>query len=141
MTELIEIRPFDVDDRTRVIALWDLVFSNGTDWNDPGATIDLKQTVQPNLFFVAIAGDRVVGTILAGSDGVRGWVHRLAVHGDYRRQGIAADLMKQAEIGLKAMGCPKLNLQVRGSNEQVLEFYQALGYEIEDRISLGKPLV
>ena len=140
MSQLVEIRPFDAKDRAGVVALWNLVFPGGRDWNDADATIDLKLSVQADLFFVALADDRVIGTILAGFDGVRGWVHRVAVHEDFRRQGIAALLMTEAEAGLKAMGCPKLNLQVRASNEQVLRFYQALGYHVEDRISMGKPL-
>ncbi|MEL6725417.1 MAG: GNAT family acetyltransferase [Pseudomonadota bacterium] len=140
MTDPLEIRPFQAKDRTGVIALWDLVFPGETGRRDSGATIDLKQTVQSDLFFVAVSGDRLIGTVLAGFDGVRGWVHRLAVHEDHRRQGIAAQLMARAEAGLKALGCPKLNLQVRGSNEHVVQFYKALGYDVEDRISLGKPL-
>ena len=140
MTDPIEIRPFQASERAGVVALWDIVFPGGADWNDADATIDLKQTVQSDLFFVALSGDRLVGTILAGFDGVRGWVHRVAVHEDFRRQGIAAQLMAEAEAGLKAIGCPKLNLQVRASNEQVVRFYQALGYDVEDRISMGKPL-
>lgn len=141
MTGPIEIRPFQAKDRAGVIALWDLVFPGGTDWNDAEATIDLKQTIQSDLFFVALSGDRLIGTILAGFDGVRGWVHRVAVLENYRRQGIAAQLMARAEAGLKAIGCPKLNLQVRASNPDVVAFYQALGYDVEDRISLGKPLL
>ena len=50
-------------------------------------------------------------------------------------------LMQRAERGLKEIGCPKLNLQVRASNLEVLKFYQALGYAVEDRASLGKALL
>lgn len=141
MTNPIEIRPFQAEDRAGVIALWELVFPGETGRRDAGMTVDLKQTVQSDLFFVALCDERLIGTILAGFDGVRGWVHRVAVHEDHRRQGIAARLMTRAEAGLKAIGCPKLNLQVRGSNQEVIAFYKALGYDVEDRISLGKPLI
>jgi ribosomal protein S18 acetylase RimI-like enzyme len=48
--------------------------------------------------------------------------------------------MKKVEEGLRAAGCHKLNLQVRAENRQVVEFYQALGYEIEERVSMAKKL-
>ncbi|MEL6858450.1 MAG: GNAT family N-acetyltransferase [Pseudomonadota bacterium] len=97
--------------------------------------------MQPELFFVAIRACRVVGTIIAGFDGVRGWVHRLAVSPDLRRQGLASRLMQRAEISLAQLGCPKVNLQVRESNLDVLKFYRALGYDVEARASLGKALL
>ncbi|MEO0607508.1 MAG: GNAT family acetyltransferase [Pseudomonadota bacterium] len=137
----IEIRPYRADDRAEIQALWQGIFPDGADWNQTDPVIDRKQSVQPDLFYVACADKHVIGTILAGFDGVRGWVHRLAVHQDYRRRGIAGQLMHRAEAGLKAIGCPKLNLQVRASNAQVVQFYQSLGYAIEERVSLGKALV
>jgi ribosomal protein S18 acetylase RimI-like enzyme len=79
-----------------------------------------------------------VGTVIAGYDGYRGWVYPLAVHPDQQRNGFGHDLMGAAEARLKAMGCPKLNLQVRSSNAQVIAFYRRLDYSVEDRASLGK---
>ncbi|MEL6862254.1 MAG: GNAT family acetyltransferase, partial [Pseudomonadota bacterium] len=99
-----------------------------------------KRRVQPDLFYVAIVDDAVVGTVLAGYDGVRGWVHKLAVSPSCRRMGIASMLMRRAEQGLADIGCTKLNLQVRSSNAEVLKFYQALGYAVEEITSLGKHL-
>lgn len=81
-----------------------------------------------------------MGTVLAGYDGARGWVHHLAVHPDHRDSGIGRALMAAAEAGLAALGCPKLNLQVRAGNEQVLAFYEKMGFEIEERVSLSKHL-
>jgi len=78
--------------------------------------------------------------VLAGFDGVRGWVHHLAVLPTLRRLGLATQLMRAAEQGLTQLGCPKLNLQVRSTNADVVAFYESLGYAVEDRISLGKPL-
>jgi len=77
---------------------------------------------------------------MAGFDGVRGWIHHLAVYNSYRRQGIAISLMRAAEKGLEAAGCPKVNLQVRATNSSAIAFYRSLGYEVEDRASLGKRL-
>lgn len=135
-----EIRAYRRSDKDGVIALWTLVFPGEAPWNTPADVIGRKLSVQPELFSVATQQDQIVGTIIAGYDGVRGWIHRLAVHPDCRRNGLASRLMQRAESGLKDLGCAKLNLQVRASNREVLEFYAALGYAVEDRISLGKPL-
>jgi ribosomal protein S18 acetylase RimI-like enzyme len=99
-----------------------------------------KLKVQPELFLVGISNDRVVATVLAGYDGVRGWIHHLAVHSSHRRRGIGHDLVRAAENGLAKIGCPKVNLQVRATNDSVVSFYRALGYKIEERTSLGKHL-
>lgn len=140
MDTIAEIRPYRESDGEGVMSLWDAVFPGGAAWNKSEDVIATKLSVQPELFFVAVQADRVVGTIIAGFDGVRGWVHRLAVCPDQRRQGLASKLMRRAEFDLKKMGCSKLNLQVRASNLEVLKFYQSLGYAVEERASLGKPL-
>ncbi len=135
------IRTFIDADEAAIIALWDLVFPGEAPWNHPVDVIARKKRVQPELFFVACEEDFVVGTVMAGFDGVRGWVHHLAVHPEHRRNGLARDLMRRAEAGLKAMGCAKLNLQVRATNRGVIAFYKSLGFDVEDRASLGKPLL
>lgn len=140
MPETPVIRVFEAADSAAVIALWKLVLPSDAAWNEPGEVIERKMQVQPELFFVATSEGGIVGTVIAGFDGVRGWIHKLAVHPNWRRRGLASNLMQSAEQGLRDMGCLKLNLQVRPSNLDVLKFYQALGYEVEDRASLGKPL-
>lgn len=136
----IEIRPYESRDRAQVVALWSEVFQDDPPWNEPASMIRRKLTVQPELFLVAVVDGHVVGTVMAGFDGVRGWIHHLAVQGSHRRQGIASSLMGAAERGLEAVGCPKVNLQVRATNSQVIAFYRSLGYELEERASLGKRL-
>ena len=140
MDKNVDIRVYRESDRKEVIRLWEVVFPGGDAWNNSEEVISTKLSTQPELFFVAVQEERVVGTILAGFDGVRGWVHRLAVCPSQRRQGLASRLMKNAEASLKRIGCPKLNLQVRASNLEVLKFYESLGYTVEKRASLGKPL-
>jgi ribosomal protein S18 acetylase RimI-like enzyme len=134
------VRPFASADRAQVVALWSEVFADDPPWNDPAAMIERKLRVQPELFLVAHEDLQVVGTVLAGFDGVRGWIHHLAVSAAHRRQGIATSLMHAAEEGLLQMGCPKVNLQVRATNNQVIAFYRSMGYEVEERASLGKRL-
>ena len=77
---------------------------------------------------------------MAGYDGHRGWVYYVAVRPGQRRRGIATALMRRAEEGLARIGCPKLNLQVRASNQAVVAFYRKLGYQVEERVSMAKRL-
>ena len=140
MDNKVDIRIYHESDRQEVIRLWETVFPGGAAWNKSEEVISTKLSTQPELFFVAVQDERVLGTILAGFDGVRGWVHRLAVCPNQRRQGLASRLMKNAETSLKRIGCPKLNLQVRASNLEVLKFYESQGYTAAKRASLGKPL-
>ena len=93
-----------------------------------------------DLFLVGEFRDRVVATVLAGFDGFRGWVYHLAVAPEHRRQGFGRAMMQEVEARLRLLGCPKLNLQVRTTNAEVIEFYRRIGYQVEDRVSLGKRL-
>ena len=84
------------------------------------------------------ADDVVIGTIMAGYDGNRGWLYGVAVRASRHRTGVGATLVRHAEAALRAMGCGKINLQVRTGNEAVVGFYERLGYAVEDRSSMGK---
>jgi ribosomal protein S18 acetylase RimI-like enzyme len=97
-------------------------------------------TTQPELFFVAVLDDRVVGTVMAGYDGHRGWMYSLAVDTAQLRHGIGTRLVAHAEAALTVRGCPKVNLQVLSAKEEVREFYEALGYRADAVVSLGKRL-
>lgn len=72
--------------------------------------------------------------------GHRGWLYAVAVLKQHRGQGIGRALVHEAERRLAALGCRKINLQIRASNRAVAEFYARLGYSVEDRISMGKRL-
>jgi ribosomal protein S18 acetylase RimI-like enzyme len=133
------IRPFIFEDQEAVIALWQacrLVVPQ----NDPVLDIRTKVRFQPDLFLVARFDGRLVGTIMAGYEGHRGWINYLAVAPDRRRQRIGNALMNAAEVKLQALGCPKINLQVRRTNAAVIAFYRAMGFREDDVISLGKRL-
>jgi ribosomal protein S18 acetylase RimI-like enzyme len=139
-SEGLAIRPFAPGDREAVIRLWtrcDLV----VDWNNPGQDIERKLQVNPEWFLVGVVGDRIVGSVMAGYEGHRGWINYLAVDPDLQRGGLGRRLMEEAEARLLAAGCPKINLQVRASNEEVIEFYRAIGYSVESVVSMGKRLV
>lgn len=136
----VEIRPFLESDRATVIDLWSEAFPEDPSHNVSTEMIDRKMRVQPELFLVAYMDGALIGTLMAGYDGVRGWLHRLAVRASARRTGVGTALVKAAESALLELGCPKVNLQVRGSNAAVVAFYRALGYSVEDRVSLGRRL-
>jgi ribosomal protein S18 acetylase RimI-like enzyme len=135
-----EIRPFRPGDQQAVIDLWKEIFNYPTPHNDPALVIRLKLQVQPDLFLVAIENQTVVGTVLGGYDGHRGWIYSLAVAPHSRRRGIATALVQGMEHLLRQLHCPKINLQVLAENAEVIAFYKHLGYAVEQRISLGKIL-
>ena len=134
------VRTFRPQDEPEVDALWRTVFPESPPWKESNADIRRKLAVQPELFLVAEDDGSIVGTAMAGYDGHRGWVHLLAVLPGLRRRGIGRALMEEAQRLLAALGCPKLNLQVRGINRGVVAFYEKLGFTVEDRLSLGKRL-
>jgi ribosomal protein S18 acetylase RimI-like enzyme len=135
-----DVRPFRQADHDAVVALWRESFPDAPPRNDPVRDIARKLGVQPELFLVAVVDGRIAGTVMAGYDGHRGWVHLVAVDPRYRRRGVGSALMRRAEALLDAMGCPKLNLQVRPTTPEIVGFYESLGFEVEERISMGKVL-
>jgi ribosomal protein S18 acetylase RimI-like enzyme len=136
------IRPYEPTDESAVIDLWCLCGLTRA-WNDPRRDISRKIAIQPEMFLVAIAQatGALVGTVMAGYEGHRGWINYLAVAPEFRRQGIARSLMSEAEKRLHIAGCPKINLQVRASNAEVVAFYRAIGFEVDAVISMGKRLI
>ncbi len=128
-------------DKEAVIELWKEIFGYDSAHNDPLTSINRKLKVDDNLFFVAESDEKkVVGTIMAGYDGHRGWIYSMAVDPDYRKKSIGSLLLKHAENELKKLDCPKINLQVITSNNEVIDFYKKNGYSVEERISMGKKL-
>ncbi len=128
----------DTSHRAQVIDLWRVAFGYEDAHNAPALVIDKKLAVDDGLFFVALAQGAVVGTVMAGYDGHRGWLYAVAVHPDQRQSGVGGVLVRHAENALMVRGCLKINLQIRGGNERVAAFYESLGYVVEPRVSMGK---
>ena len=143
-TAPLSIRCFEARDTDAVVALWQEAFPEYRDvtrpQRNPHLSIANKMTTQPELFFVAELDGRVVGTVMAGYDGHRGWMYSLAVDTTRRRLGIGTRLVAHAEAALTARGCPKVNLQVLSAKEDIRGFYEALGYRADAVISMGKRL-
>ncbi len=134
------IRAFALRDTESVIALWQAAGVTRS-WNNPHLDIQRKLTVQPELFLVAVDGHDIVGTVMAGYDGHRGWLYYLASDPQRRGEGIGRALVTAAEDALLELGCPKVQLMVRPDNDAVLGFYDSLGYERFDTSTTGKRLI
>ena len=135
-----EIRQFDIGDSAAVIELWR---SAGLLWpsNDPMRDIERKMDNSPWGFLVVADDHEIIGSVMVGYDGHRGWVNYLACHPDHRRRGVATALMTRASEMLAPRGCPKINLQVRAGNEAAVKFYESIGFAAEEVSSLGLRLV
>jgi ribosomal protein S18 acetylase RimI-like enzyme len=134
------IRPYEDQDEQAVIVLWNAVLPDSAPHNDPATSIRNKLAVERDLFFVADVDGEVAGTVMGGYDGHRGWIYSVAVHPQYRHQGIGGALIRHMEAALIERGCLKVNLQVRASNAEVIAFYETLGFHVEEIISMGKRL-
>lgn len=125
------------EDREAVVALWrDCGLTRP--WNDPDADFALALAGATSAVLVARGDGGLTGSVMVGFDGHRGWVYYLAVAPAARRIGQGRALMAAAETWLRARGAPKLQLMVRGSNAEALGFYEALGLERQDVVTLGR---
>ncbi|MEO1145092.1 MAG: GNAT family acetyltransferase [Cyanobacteria bacterium J06638_22] len=135
-----EIRAFQASDREAVVQLWKdcgLVVPH----NDPHRDIDRKLTVQPEWFLIGEADTQVIASCMVGYEGHRGWLNYLAVRPAMQKRGFGQQIVAHAETLLLQAGCPKINLQIRSTNQRVIEFYEGLGYKQDTVISLGKRLI
>lgn len=134
-----KIRSYQSGDESSVIELWrecGLVAPQ----NDPHRDVQRKLKVNPEWFLVGEKDGTIVASCMAGYEGHRGWINYLAVAPSEQRNGYARQMMEEAERLLRLAGCPKINLQVRASNNRVIEFYQSIGFKVDDVVSLGKRL-
>lgn len=133
------VRLYEEADRDAVLRLWE---EAGIDrpWLDLGAEIDEMVRHDPSLFFVAVNDDAVVGAVMGGYDGRRGWMYHLAVEASIRRGGIGRQLVSALEDTMRGRSVAKINLQVRAGNEDVISFYERVGYVDEELTSMGKRL-
>ena len=134
------IREFKAADSEELIALWQACELTRP-WNDPQRDIQRKLDVDDNLFLVGVENNKVVASVMGGYDGHRGWMNYLAVAPEHQRRGLATQLVQCIEEKLLALGCPKLNLQIRTDNIAVQSFYKEIGFGVDDAVSMGKRLI
>ncbi|GJQ36064.1 MAG: N-acetyltransferase [Anaerolineaceae bacterium] len=138
MTPAVQIREFDFeDDYVSVLSLWQGIETGmHVGPSDTPGEIKKKLERDPDLFLVAELENRIIGSIIGAFDGRRGMIYHLAVHGDFRRQGIGGLLLAEVEKRLKAKGCIKCLLVVMDDNETAKRFYEESGWDLvpEDRV-------
>ena len=131
------IRPFKEGDEEALVSLWNMCKLT-VPWNSPYKDIARKLKVQAQLFLVGYLEDKLIASVMAGYDGHRGWINYFAVHPDFQARGYGRQLMDNVENGLRELGYPKINLQIREGNDKVLSYYQKYGFVKEKRINMGK---
>ncbi len=114
-------------------------------WENAGSGVHLGQSDEPqeitkkllrdpDLFLVAVAEGRIIGTVIGGFDGRRGMIYHLAVDAGFRSQGVGGLLMDEVEKRLKRKGCLRCYLLVTTENENAMQFYRARGWQRMENI-------
>lgn len=135
-----QIREFKITDYDKVMQLWKesgLVIRPGDDIDG----VRLKLQRDPDLFLLVEENDEIVGVVMGGWDGRRGWINHLAVKPSRQRSGIGSHLIRELETRLTRKGARKVNAQIYQSNKRSIQFFKAAGYEVHnDLIMIGKML-
>jgi ribosomal protein S18 acetylase RimI-like enzyme len=124
-------------DVAKVIALWERCGLTRP-WNDPAADIAFARRDQNATVLIGRAGGDIIGSVMVGHDGHRGWVYYVSVDPDHRDRGFGRAIMTAAEDWLRAQGIAKLMLMVRRDNAKVQAFYESLDYSEQDRVVYAK---
>ncbi len=125
------VRELGATDVAQVVALWrdaELV----RPWNDPERDFLQAITTPSSAVLGADHDGSLVGTIMVGFDGHRGWLYYVAVAASFRGQDVGTDLVCAAESWLKDRGARKSQLMVRINNVGARDFYTKIGYEPSD---------
>ena len=131
------IAPLGIADIPALVALWEACGLTRP-WNDPERDARLAIEGATSTILGLRDGDALIASVMTGFDGHRGWVYYLAVAPERRREGLGRLLMAAAEAWLRDRGAPKLQLMVRTGNDEALGFYEALGLERQDVVTLGR---
>jgi ribosomal protein S18 acetylase RimI-like enzyme len=135
----VEIRELDGNHRGEAVALW-VRTGLVRPWNPPEQDFDRAVSGRGSAVLGAVDGDRLVATVMVGHDGHRGWVYYVAVEPAVQATGIGRAMMQAAEEWVHNAGIPKIQLMVRSTNTAALEFYDAVGFTVEDTVVLSRRL-
>jgi putative acetyltransferase len=130
------ISEFTMTHYNAALNLWRETSGIGVSRSDEPDSLAFYLARNPGTSFVAVANGALVGTILGGHDGRRGYIHHLAVHPDYRRQGIATQLVTKALASLEEIGIQKCLLFIKVENEAGRAFWQSSGWSLREDISM-----
>lgn len=128
------------DEVPAAVALWQAA-GLVRPWNDAAADARRALAGPASTVLVARRDGGIVGTVMVGHDGHRGWVYYLAVAAAARGEGLGRALMAAAEDWCAARGVPRMNLMVRSGNDGVVGFYTALGYRAAEVVVLQRDLI
>jgi ribosomal protein S18 acetylase RimI-like enzyme len=126
------VRPAAREDVESVLRLWDATV---VDRSIPDGPDDVHRMIlrDPEALLVAEEDGRVVGTLIAGWDGWRGNLYRLAVDPEWRRRGVASALVRDAELRLRARGCRRVTALLMGDRDDAIGLWRSAGYEADSR--------
>jgi ribosomal protein S18 acetylase RimI-like enzyme len=134
----LSLRSAVAEDEQAVVALWracDLVAS----YNDPVADFRFAKSSPCSDVLVAVDGaGEVVGSVMVGHDGHRGWLYYVAASPASRSTGVGRQVVQTAEDWLRERGVVKAQLLVRDTNTKVVGFYEHLGFEVSPRVVMAK---
>lgn len=122
------IRPLAFGDIEAVRRLWDATEGLGQGPGDSVEAMGRFIARNPGLSLVAEETGTIVGTILCGQDGRRGFIYHLAVAREFRRRGLAAEMVQRCLSSLKAEGLERCLIVVVEGNEAALRFWERVGY-------------
>jgi ribosomal protein S18 acetylase RimI-like enzyme len=128
------LRSGAVADAAAVVALWRAADAEPTVSDDAGSVARLIAHDPDALVVAEAGGGEIVGTLIAGCDGWRGHLYRLAVHPRMRRRGVGLALVAEAERRLCARGAPRANAMVVADHAHAVAFWEAAGYGRDARM-------
>lgn len=129
-----QIRMMLTSDYASATNLWQNMPGIGLSSADSESALRVFLAKNPETCFVAESSGKLVGTILGGSDGRRGYLYHLAVHPDYRKQGLGNKLVQASLDALAAQGIQKCHIFVLSDNQEGLKFWQKTGWKQRDDI-------
>ncbi|ELP6741343.1 GNAT family N-acetyltransferase [Vibrio vulnificus] len=133
---MVEIREMNIADYDDVIKLWGQTEGMSLRDADSKESINNYLIRNPNLSFVAVSGNEIVGAVLVGTDGRRGYLQHLAISTNFRGKNLGRDLVSQAISALADVGVPKTHLFVYNENVNAQQFYEKLGWFPRDEVRM-----
>ncbi|MEV5461622.1 GNAT family N-acetyltransferase [Streptomyces cellulosae] len=132
LTSALRIRAAGPGDLDAVLAFWRTA-AEGTSISDDRASVERLVSRDPEALILAELDGELAGTVIAGFDGWRCHLYRLAVHPGHRRQGVATALLAAAEERFTALGGRRADAMVLQRNETAHHAWGAAGYAPEER--------
>ncbi len=131
------IRTATINDTPEITKIWEECKLTRP-WNKPHDDIKNALNTSTSTLLLLCDTTQIIGTVMIGHDGHRGWIYYLAVKIEHQKKGYGKRLVEEAENWLKQMGVSKLNLMIRNTNQAVKGFYESIGYKDDEVIVMAK---